>query len=197
MMTEIVENTHQDIQGEIFCLESIFPDNNNINEDNDPLYAYKALADPDTMYHHQAMMEPDTNDFKEAMAKEIADQMQNGNFTIHKKVDVPKDKTILPAVWQMQQKRDIKTGKIKKWKARLNINGSRMQKGIHYDQTYAPVASWKSIRLLLIMVAKYKWKSKQLDYVLAFPQAPVEKEIYMKIPKGCQVTTGNNNDYVL
>jgi hypothetical protein len=47
------------------------------------------------------------------------------------------------------------------------------------------------------MVAKYKWKSKQLDYVLAFPQAPVEKEIYMKIPKGCQVTTGNNNDYVL
>jgi hypothetical protein len=117
MMTEIVENTHQDIQGEIFCLESMFPDNNNINEDNDLLYAYKALADPDTMYHHQAMMEPDTKDFKEAMAKEIADQMQNSNFTLHKKVDVPKDKTILPAVWQMRRKRDIKTGKIKKWKA--------------------------------------------------------------------------------
>jgi hypothetical protein len=51
-------------------------------------------------------------------------------------------------------KRDIKTGKNKKWKARLNINSSRIQKGIHYDQTYAPVASWKPIRLLLIMVAK-------------------------------------------
>jgi hypothetical protein len=38
----------------------------------------------------------------EAMAKEITNQMQNGNFTI------PKDKTILPAVWEKQRKRDIK-----------------------------------------------------------------------------------------
>jgi hypothetical protein len=156
MMTEIMENTYQDIQGEISCLETMFPDNNNTNEDNNPLYAYKASADPDTMYHHQAIMEPDAKDFKEAMAKVIADQMQNVNFTIHKKVDFQKEKIILSAIWQMQQRRDIKTGKIKKWKAQLNIDDSRMQKGIHYDQTYAPVASWKSIRLLLIMKIKIR-----------------------------------------
>jgi hypothetical protein len=47
------------------------------------------------------------------------------------------------------------------------------REGIDYDQTYAPVATWESIRLLLGMVLKNKWKTKQLDYVLAFPQAPV------------------------
>jgi hypothetical protein len=33
------------------------------------------------------------------MSKEIKDQMDNGNFTIVKRADVLKDKTILPAVW--------------------------------------------------------------------------------------------------
>lgn len=86
------------------------------------------MADPNTMYHHQAMMGPDAKDFKEAMAKEISNQMENRNFIVHKKVNIPKGKTILPTIWQMRGKRDIKTGKIKKWKARLNIDGSRMQK---------------------------------------------------------------------
>ena len=41
------------------------------------------------------------------------------------------------------------------------------------------------------------WHSKQLDYVLAFPQAPVEKEIYMKIPKGFEIDGAKPEDYVL
>ena len=79
----------------------------------------------------------------------------------------------------------------------MNIDGSRMKKGIHYEQTYAPVASWNSIRLLLTMTAIHKWHTKQLDYVLAFPQAPVERDIYMTIPKGFEIEEGQNQDYVL
>ena len=97
----------------------------------------------------------------------------------------------------MCRKRDIKTRLIKKYKARLNIDGSKMKQGLHYDLTYAPVASWNSIRLLLILVAVKGWHTQQIDYVLAFPQAPVEKEIYMKIPKGFEVTGSNSEDYVL
>jgi hypothetical protein len=72
-----------------------------------------------------------------------------------------------------------------------------MKKGIHYDETYAPVASWNSIRLLLTMTAVHKWHTKQLDFVLAFPQAPVDRDIYMKIPKGFELDQGDPNDYVL
>jgi hypothetical protein len=36
-----------------------------------------------------------------------------------------------------------------------------------------------------------------LDYVLAYPQAPVEKELYMTIPKVFQIDEGNLEDYVL
>ena len=109
-----------------------------------PLHILKATTDPDTMYLHQAMKEPDAEEFKKAMQKEWDDQLSNGNFTIHHCSEVPEGATVLPAVWQMKRKRDIKTRRIKKYKARLNIDGSRMRPGIHYDQTYAPVASWNS-----------------------------------------------------
>ena len=49
--------------------------------------------------------------------------------------DVPKNATLLPAVWQMKRKRHIKTQKVYKWTARLNIDGSRMFHKRDYDQT--------------------------------------------------------------
>ena len=78
---------------------------------------------------------------------------------------------------------------IYKWKARLNLAGSKQVAGIDHDETFAPVAQWESIRLVLTMILKNKWKTKQLDYVLAFPQAPVERECYMKIPKGIEINS--------
>jgi hypothetical protein len=166
-------------------------------EARDPLLAFKSTADPDTMYHHEAMREPDAAEFTKAMVKEVTDQMNNGNFSIVKLKDVPKGKVILPAVWQMKRKRDIRTREIKKYKARLNIDGSRMVKGRHYDLTYAPVATWNSIRLLLTLVAAHGWHTKQIDYVLAFPQAPVEKELYMKVPRGFKIESDDSEEYVL
>ena len=132
-----------------------------------------------------------------AMVKEVTDQLSNGNFSLLKREDVPRGSTILPCVWQMKRKRDIQTRKIKKHKARLNVDGSRMKKGIHYDKVYAPVAGWASIRMLLILVAINGWHTKQIDYVQAFPQAPVEKDLYMKVPTGFKVQEGNNKDYCL
>jgi hypothetical protein len=140
------------------------------------LLAMKASADPDTMYHHQAMREPDRDEFKKAMQKENDDAMANGNYTIMRRTKVPKGATILPAVWQMKGKRDILSRQVKKWKARLNVDGSRMQKGVHYDQIYAPVASCTSIRTLLALTVIHGWHTVQLDYVLAFPQAPIERD---------------------
>jgi Reverse transcriptase (RNA-dependent DNA polymerase) len=64
-----------------------------------------------------------------------------------------------------------------------------MQTGRDYDLTYAPVASWETIRVLLAIILRQKWKTKQLDYILAFPQAPVERECYMSIPKGIVIST--------
>ena len=166
-------------------------------DDIDPLYAYKAVADPDVMYLHQAMRERDKEKFIEAMRREVHDQSKNGNFTIIKRDKMPEGKKTLKSVWQMRRKRDIRTRKVKKYKARLNIDGSRMVQGIDYDETYAPVASWRTIRLILTMALVNRWHTRQIDYILAFPQAPVERDLYMVIPKGLDIENGKSDDYVL
>ena len=143
------------------------------------------------------MKELDAAKFVEAMTKEIDDQRCNDNFGLILKTSLPKNAQILPAVWQMRRKRDIRTGAIKKYKARLNLDGSKMIKGRDYDLTYAQVATWNAIRMLKTLVLTHNWHTIQLNYVLAFPQAPIERDLYMKIPVGVEFEGYSNDEYIL
>jgi Reverse transcriptase (RNA-dependent DNA polymerase) len=129
----------------------------------------------------------------------------NKNWVVVRRTDTLKDRKVLPAVWEMRRNRDIATRKVTKWKARLNLHGGKQQKGIDYWETYAPVASWASIRLIMYLavlkswlimylVVLKSWYTRQLDFVLAFSQAPVETVLYMEIPAGFD-TNGDSKDY--
>jgi hypothetical protein len=41
------------------------------------------------------------------------------------------------------------------------------------------------------------WALRQVDFVMAYPQAPVETDIYMELPQGIKTATGNSKDHVL
>ena len=123
---------------------------------------YKATSDPDSMYLHEAMQQEDKTELIKAMMEEVRDQTDNGNFSIIKRNQVPKGSTILPCVCQIKRKRHIMTRNIKRSKARLNVDGSRMTKRVHYDKVYAPDASWTSIRLLLTMIVLHNWTTKNI-----------------------------------
>mmetsp|Transcript_28700 Transcript_28700/g.41073 ORF Transcript_28700/g.41073 Transcript_28700/m.41073 type:complete len:760 (+) Transcript_28700:1583-3862(+) len=131
-------------------------------EQANPLLAYKATSDPDTMYLWQAMKEPDANKFREAMQVEIDDHMKGGHWQVVLRSSVPKGSAILPAVWQMKRKRRISTREVYKWKARINIDGSKQIYGVHYDETYAPVVTWATVRYFLIQALIKGWYTKQL-----------------------------------
>ena len=65
-----------------------------------------------------------------------------------------------------------------------------MREGEDYDKTYATVASWMSIRLLLTSVVAFGWHSQQVDYVAAYTQAPIDHDMYMEFPRGFKVPGG-------
>jgi Reverse transcriptase (RNA-dependent DNA polymerase) len=138
------------------------------------------------------MKEPDKEQFKDAMIKEVEDQTENKNFSKVNCDSVPASKPIMPTVWQMKRKQDIITRQVKKWKARLNIDRSKMIKGIHFQESYSLVATWNSIRAMLILATQHQWHTVQIDYVLAFPQAPIERTLYMEIPKGFELKDGHD-----
>ena len=183
----LVLPSEEHISGELFAVQSLFPDYNSYFDDN-PRFAMKAASDHDTMYYHEAMRTPDRAHFIQAMENEMNANLKSKNFELVHRSTIPQDATILPSVWQLRRKRHLSTGKIKKYEARINVDGSKQIKDKHYDLTYAPVASWSIIRLILTIAAVKKWPTKQLDHVLAFPQ---------KIPKGYQVQDANSKDYVL
>jgi hypothetical protein len=160
-----------------------------------PLQAKSATSDPDTMYYHQAMKQPDREKFIQAARDEFDSLLRQGVMSIVPASSVSEGASIFPAVWAMRRKRRILTREVYKWKARLNLDGSKQVAGRDYDDTYAPVASWETVRMLLGLSLKNNWKTRQLDYVLAFPQAPVERECYMRIPQGIGIK--DDGDWVL
>jgi hypothetical protein len=166
------------------------------------LLAFKVSTDPDTMYHHQAMKQPDKEKFQEAMKKECEAHFKEGNYKLIKKSKLPEGATLLSSVWQMKRKRKPSTGEISKYKARMNVDGSQMIKGLHYEETYAPVVQWATIRFFITLAIISKWHTRQLDFVLAYTQADIERELYMKLPAGFTapgktITEQNRKDYVL
>eukprot|EP00590_Aulacoseira_subarctica_P001421 CAMPEP_0172414700 /NCGR_PEP_ID=MMETSP1064-20121228/1332_1 /TAXON_ID=202472 /ORGANISM="Aulacoseira subarctica , Strain CCAP 1002/5" /LENGTH=1323 /DNA_ID=CAMNT_0013151491 /DNA_START=262 /DNA_END=4233 /DNA_ORIENTATION=+ len=153
---------------------------------NEPIHplVMKASTDPDIMYYHEAIAQPDRKQWEIAVQKEIADHEKGKHWELVLLKDVPSGTKILPAVWAMRRKRRIDTQVVYKWKARLNIDGSKQQYGIHYWETYAPVVSWPVIRFFLTLSLLRGWETRQLDFVLAYTQADVETDLYMKIPIG-------------
>jgi hypothetical protein len=63
---------------------------------------------------------------------------------------------VFSTVWAMKRKRRVMTQEVYKYKARLNLDGSQMKLSKDYDLTYAPVASWESVRILLALVLSQK-----------------------------------------
>jgi hypothetical protein len=126
------------------------------------------------MYHHQAMKQPDKEKFQEAMR----------NYRLVKRSELPEGATLISSVWQMKRKRKPSTGDISKYIARMNIDGSQMIKGLHYEETYAPVVQWATIRFFISLAILSNWYTRQLDFVLAYTQADIERDLYMKLPAG-------------
>ena len=158
--------------------------------------AFAASSDPDVMYLKEAMNADDSENFVQAMQQEVQAHVKDKNWIVVHKSVVPANRKILPAVWAFRRKRDIATRAVYKWKARLNVHGGKQVKGLDYWETYAPVASWPSIRLIMFAAVLNCWTTMQLDFVLAFPQAPVETDIFMQVPQGFSIA-GGSRDYCL
>ena len=59
------------------------------------------------------------------------------------------------------------------------------------------MVTWYAIRLLLILAVLYGWSLRQVDFVMAYPQAPIEMDMYMDLPQGIKTRYRNSNDHVL
>ena len=151
----------------------------------DPI-AFAASCNPDILYWDQAMKAPDRDKFIEAVGIELDGHERMGNYEPIPLSELPQGTKLIDMVWSMRRKRRINTQEVYKWKARLNVHGGQQEHGVHYWDTYAPVVTWQTVRLFLILSLLLGWQSRQLDFVMAYPQAPAEMPLYMRLPQGYQ-----------
>ena len=99
---------------------------------------------------------------------------------------MPPSARLLNAIWSYRRKRKP-TGELFKIKTRICVDGSQQELGLDYWETYAPVVSWSTVRLVMLLSTIMNLHNRQVDYTQAFPQALLDDPIYMKIPQGWYV----------
>ena len=90
-----------------------------------------------------------------------------------------------------------KDGKIKKYKARLVAKGFTQKYGIDFVETFAPVAKFKSIRVLAALAAMLKLNAFQDDVPTEFLKGNLKETIWMEEPKGYEIGNPAENKCLL
>jgi hypothetical protein len=145
------------------------------------------------------LREKDHKQFFEAMEVELDDHESWSHWTLMERKDIPIGMKTIMAIWSFKRKR-FPDGTLNKHKARLCAHGGQQTWGLDYWETYAPVVTWASVRLLLIVAKIHGLESKSIDFVLAFPQADLDVPVYMELPAGVNpvdVSDENRRRYVL
>ena len=140
----------------------------------------------------EMLKQEDAKEFAKAMIKELDDHTKRGHWMLVERSTIGNAKTI-QAVWSFKRKRRP-DGSLLKHKARLCAHGGMQVHGETYWDTYAPVVSWMSVRIMLTFAELNELYTRSIDFTLAYPQADVETTIYMEIPKGI---TASEGDHVL
>ncbi|CAI7822549.1 unnamed protein product [Closterium sp. NIES-54] len=92
----------------------------------------------------------------------------------------PRRKTV--SIKWLLKKKLWPDGTVEKYKARLVAKGFCPRFGINYDDTYAPVGSYTTVRVLLSIAAAMDMDLLQLDVKNAFLHGTIDHEIYMQQP---------------
>jgi hypothetical protein len=162
----------------------------------DPVAFVPATYDG-TMYYDQAMRAPDKHNCVEAVVKEVNDHITSNHWILIPRSQVPKGVKVWDSVWSMKRKRDIKTRKVYKHKARLNVHGGQQGLAVNFSETFSPIVNGFSVILIFTLSLLSGWNTKQVDFALTYPQAPIEFDMYMNSPKGIHMVSGNRNTHVL
>ena len=147
-------------------------------------YLHEALiaTDPDTMHLQEALRQSDRDKFLEAMEKELRDHIKRKHWKVIPLKHVPKNKVCIPMIWSMKRKRNP-LGEVTRYKARLCTGGHKSVEFVDYWSTYSPVVSWHTVRLVFTLALVNDWHIRSIDFVLAYPQAEIKTDIYMRPPR--------------
>ena len=128
--------------------------------------------------YKQMLQEKYFKEFCNAMLGEIQVHEKREHWTLMNKNDMPAGSKTIMEIYSFKRKH-YPDGNLNKHKAILCARGGQQTWCHDYWDTYAPVVTWDSVQLLLIVAKIHNLDSKSIDFVLAFPQADLTVPFYM------------------
>ncbi|KAL3691463.1 hypothetical protein R1sor_005114 [Riccia sorocarpa] len=115
-----------------------------------------------------------------AMEDEMRSIHKNQTWTL---APLPAGKTPITARWVYKIK-EGGGGEPPVFKARLVARGFQQKAGLDYDETFAPVVKWTTLRCLVAIAAQQKWDLHHLDVKTAFLNGHLKEQVFMTQPEG-------------
>jgi hypothetical protein len=136
---------------------------------------------PETL--KQALGGSDAQKWVDAMNAEISALEENGTWVLE---ELPEGRRTVRCRWVYKIKTE--NGVVTKYKARLVAKGFTQLWGVDYDDTFAPVVSYPTLRILLLLCATVGIIVKHADIGNAYLKAFLKANhiIYMDQPAGYQ-----------
>jgi len=113
---------------------------------------------------------------------------------VYKVTKLPSNKQCIDGRWVFTVKYD-ECGEVKH-KARFVAKGFNQRYGIDYEETFAPTAQISSVRMLCQAAVDQNLDIYQMDVKSAYLNATIDKEIFVKTPKGFSEKDDNGDDLV-
>jgi transposase InsO family protein len=149
-----------------------------------PLASLAITKDPVTF--KEAMQSADAPKWIAATDEEYQSLLLNNTFTLAKP---PPGVNLIPAKWVFTTKRDA-NGNLVRYKARWVAKGFKQQFGIDFDEVYAPVSRYTTLRALLAFITAHDLELKQLDVTTAFLNGELEEDVWVNQPEGYDMGEG-------
>jgi len=133
--------------------------------------------------YRQPKVSPQWSDWKKAMDEELKSLEENDVWDV---IPKPVGRKIVASRWVYKAKGNAQ-GEVERYKARLVAKGFSQILGQDYDEIFAPVVRYDSLRLLLALSACKGWRPRQLDVKSAFLYGILKEEVYMDLPEGSRL----------
>lgn len=137
--------------------------------------------------YEEALASEEVSEWQQAMDEEMASLMANNTWEL---TEIPDGYKAIPTKWVYKIKKDANGG-IERFKARLVAKGFRQREGIDFDEVFAPVSKYSTLRALLAIVAADDLELHQIDIKTAFLNGELEEDVYIEQPIGYQEGAAN------
>jgi len=143
-------------------------------------HATSEIPDENSTTYRKAGNSSLKGEWTSAMNDEIIALKKNKTCDV---VNKPRGRNIVGSKWVFKIEKNA-DGTLERFRARAVAQGFSQAAGCDFEDTFASVIRYESLRLLIAISARNKWRPRQFDVKSAFLYGKLKEDVYMRPPPG-------------